>query len=175
MPGGADLADCRLSWAGAIEAVSSGSVFRSGACPVPDSGMNAVYSFTDGNTTWEFIITTYQGSPQPNVQQVFIEIDESKGTIARLKESKENTCSGRIFINGQEYELARIKGRGNATWTDYGYFKKPYNIKLDTKIRFPGTGADKTKNWSFLAEGADPSHYGWRDQASACGSDRRSD
>jgi hypothetical protein len=46
----------------------------------------------------------------------------------------------------------RIRGRGNATW---GYPKKPYKIKLDSKANILGMGNDK--DWVLLANYCDKS------------------
>jgi hypothetical protein len=47
----------------------------------------------------------------------------------------------------------KIKGRGNATWTNYP--KKPYRIKLDKKAEILGMPSDK--DWVLLAEYTDKS------------------
>lgn len=39
-----------------------------------------------------------------------------------------------------------MKGRGNSTW---GYPKKPYNIKLDSKAKL--FGMEKAKSWCLIA------------------------
>ena len=155
LPGNADIETCFLSWDGDMQATVDGTTYTSGMCPVPPVNTEKIYSFGNGSQTLaSFNIVTYQGSP--NVQRVFIDIDESQGTIAKMDSDKENTCSGAIYINEQQYELTKMKGRGNATW-DFAEDKKPYNITLGNKINFPGVASKKTKKWSFLAEVTDHS------------------
>ena len=76
---------------------------------------------------------------------VFIEIDESEGshTIAQMDgdPNHELACSGTINIDGTQYELSKMKGRGNATWRN-GTDKLPYNITLGKKINWPGLDSE---------------------------------
>ena len=46
-----------------------------------------------------------------------------------------------------------IRGRGNSTW---GYDKKPYKLKLDTKSALAGLPSEK--DWVLLADAVDDSH-----------------
>ena len=55
------------------------------------------------------------------------------------------------FAEGYEGPM-RARGRGNATW---GYKKKPYRFKLDTKSEILGMPSDK--DWVLLAEYCDKS------------------
>ena len=151
--------NCYFSWDGGATVTVGGVTYESGMCPIPAPGTQASYAFKNGNTTLvTYTIVTYQGSD--SVQAVFIEIDESDGkpTIAQMDadDKHEVTCSGTIFINGQEYVLDKMKGRGNATWSSTDD-KKPYNITLGKKINFPGVDSEKTKKWSLLAEALDHS------------------
>ncbi|MBO4677098.1 MAG: InlB B-repeat-containing protein, partial [Oscillospiraceae bacterium] len=157
LPGNAVPANCFLSWDGGATVTINGTPYESGACPLPQVGTETTYDFKNGNQSLASLkIVVYQGSP--NVQSVFIEINESLGTIAAMdNDINHNTvCSGTIFINGVQYELTKMKGRGNATWTG-SEDKKPYNITLGKKINFPGINSEKTKKWSFLAEITDHS------------------
>jgi uncharacterized repeat protein (TIGR02543 family) len=157
LPGNAVPANCFLSWDGGATVTINGTTYESGACPLPQVGTETTYEFKNGNQSLVSLkIVVYQGSP--NVQSVFIEIDESLGTIAAMdNDINHNTvCSGTIYINGVQYELTKMKGRGNATWTG-SEDKKPYNITLGKKINFPGINSEKTKKWSFLAEITDHS------------------
>ena len=159
LPASVDVSQCFLSWDNSLTATVGGTGYASGACPIP--------AVADGqqtyviNDTTEFKVTTYQGSP--SVPAVFIDIDESKGTIAAMDgDLNHNTaCTGRINIGGQWYEMPKMKGRGNATWTE-AKDKKPYNITLGAKIQFPGVDSEPTKKWSFLAENLDHSLLGNR-------------
>ena len=159
LPGNVDPENCFLSWDGGALAAVNGPAFSSGACPVPppNTGTETTYTFKDGDHTLTSLqIISYQGSE--NVTPVFIDIDESKGTIAAMDGDENHIaeCSGRINIGGQWYGMAKIKGRGNATWKE-AKDKKPYNITLEKKINFPGIDSAKTKKWSFLAEVLDHS------------------
>jgi hypothetical protein len=65
--------------------------------------------------------------------------------------SKENYVQADISIDGKniysDYTgTTRIKGRGNSTW---GYPKKPYRLKLDSKASLLGLSAEK--DWVLLA------------------------
>ena len=149
LPGNVTSANCFLSWDGDGTVILNGTPYSSGACPVPDPSVGTtIYTFRDGDRTLASLnLVTYQGSAA--VTPVFIEIDESQGTIAAMKSSKDNSCSGIIYIGGQQYTLSKMKGRGNATW-DNAQDKKPYNITLESKIKFPGIDSDKPKSGPFL-------------------------
>lgn len=156
LPGNADREKCYLSWdGGAMATTPDGTTYESGDCPIPLENEEKNYTFKNGNQTLtQLRIVTYQGSP--NVTPVFIEIDESQGSIAQMQADKNNTCSGTIFIDGQQYVLEKMKGRGNASWSN-ALDKKPYNINLGSKINFPGVDSEKTKKWTLLAEVLDRS------------------
>ena len=159
LPGNADPEACFLSWDGGARAVVDGKAYRSGKCPIPPADTQKTISFKSGfKSLGACNIIAYRGSP--DVTPVFIDIDESEGnnTIEQMNGDPEHEteCAGRININGDWYDMPKIKGRGNATWTG-SEDKKPYNVTLDEKINFPGIDSDKTKKWSFLAEMADHS------------------
>ena len=159
-----DLATCYLFWDGDIQATVDGITYSSGECPIPSLEESKTYSFVDGNQTLaSFTISTYQGSEA--VVPVFIDIDETgdNPTIAEMDGDRDHnvTCTGSINIDGDWYEMPKIKGRGNATWKESDD-KKPYNITLGTKIKFPGIESKKTKKWSFMAEILDHSLLGNR-------------
>ncbi|MBQ3321851.1 MAG: CotH kinase family protein [Firmicutes bacterium] len=161
LPGNVSLENCFLSWDGDALATVNGTDYPSGECPIPESDAETTYTFKNGSTTIAtFKITKYQGSDNNGVQRVFIDIDESgeNPTIKQMDddENHEVTCTGRININGTWYDMPKIKGRGNATWSG-AKDKKPYNVTLDSKIIFPGVSSDSTKKWSFLAEITDHS------------------
>ena len=158
LPGNANLENCFLSWDGGLEAAVGNETYSSGACPIPPLNTEQTYSFKNGTRTTTFKTITYQGSSE--VTPVFIEVDESNGnpTIAQMDADNDHviTCVGDINIDGEWYDMTKMKGRGNATWNE-AKDKKPYNITLDTKINFPGIDSKKTKKWTFLAEVLDRS------------------
>ncbi|MBQ2677280.1 MAG: CotH kinase family protein, partial [Firmicutes bacterium] len=162
LPGDAVLDNCFLSWDGDMTATVDNKSYASGECPIPAPNTETTYNFKDENQTFKtFNIATYQGSV--NVVPVFIDIDESQGTIEAMDNDKEHDkeCTGRINIDGHWYEMPKIKGRGNATWKE-AKDKKPYNVTLGDKIKFPGIDSAKTKKWSLLAENLDRSLLGNR-------------
>ena len=156
LPGNVDPAKCFFSWADGLKATLDGKQYDSGACPIPAPGETKTYTFTKGTTTKSFEVKTWQGSE--SVKPIFIEIDESKGTIAAMdNDSKhEASCSGIVFIDGQQCVLSKIKGRGNYTWSQ-ARDKKAYNLSLDTKVSILGIDSPATKKWSILSEVADRS------------------
>ena len=159
LPGNADLEKCFLSWDGGARAAVDGRSYRSGRCPIPPADMQKTFSFKSGfKSLSSYDVIMYKGSS--DVPPVFIDIDESDGnnTIAQMNGDPEHEteCTGRININGDWYDMPKIKGRGNVTWQG-AKDKKPYNVTLDKKINFPGIDSDKTKKWSLLAEMADHS------------------
>lgn len=163
LPGNVDLSKCFLSWDGGSQVTLNNVVYESGTCLLPSpstvpytSNNGTAYAFKSGNSTLAtFYIIVYQGSP--NVEQVFIDIDETQGTIAAMDsdEDHETICKGRICINGTWYDMPQIKGRGNYTWWNSDD-KRPYNVSLGKKITF-GLDTPSTKKWSFLAEISDHS------------------
>ena len=164
LPGNANLSKCFLSWDGGAQVRLNRENYESGQCPLP-SPSTAPYSSTNTGTAYRFRngstnlttfnIMVYQGSP--NVEQVFIDINEDYGTIAAMDGDRnhELTCKGRICINGTWYGMPKIKGRGNYTWWE-SIDKRPYNVNLDQEIDF-GLDTPVTSKWSFLAEIADHS------------------
>ncbi|MBQ1522636.1 MAG: CotH kinase family protein [Erysipelotrichaceae bacterium] len=97
---------------------------------------------------------------------VYINIDESQGTIARMYDSVDHNvyCYGTISISVPENfhysDFAdkvlksvdglqmSMRGRGNSTWSAYTE-KKPFKIKLDKKADILGLG--ENKHWVLLA------------------------
>jgi len=157
LPGNALPEHCFLSWDGDITAVTGGISYRSGTCPAPAPGTEKIYSFMKGSQPLgSFHIKTYQGSS--GVQSVFIDIDESRGTIAAMEgdPDQEISCTGRISINGQWYTMPKIKGRGNNSWS-IAKDKFSYNVTLDSKITIAGIDSAATKKWSLLSEVSDHS------------------
>ena len=98
--------------------------------------------------TYEVTVKIFTGLPivrivTENNQQITSKEDYVNGTVTISKTS--------AFAEGYEGSM-RIRGRGNAT---FGYPKKPYRIKLDSKseiLRMPSN-----KDWVLLAEYCDKS------------------
>ena len=156
LPGNVDPAKCFFSWADGLQASVDGQTYASGACPVPAPDESKTYTFTKGSSTQTFTVKTFQGSS--TVKPIFIDIDESKGTIAAMDgdPDHETSCSGMIYIDGEEFTLSKIKGRGNYTWSQ-ARDKKAYNLTLDRKCSILGIDSPQTKKWSILGEIADHS------------------
>ena len=168
LPGCADPDACFLEWEGEdVYVYVNGDSYISGQCPIPPVGEEWNYYFWYQDNQGEiqsygpYPLVTYQGSE--DVQAVFIEIDESEGTIAAMNNDSdhETTCTGEICIDGTWYTLSKMKGRGNVTWNNSSG-KKPYNLTLGKKINWPGIDSKKTKKWSILAEPYDESLLGNR-------------
>lgn len=99
---------------------------------------------------------------------VYLNIDETKGSIKDMNESPDHSvyCYGTISIDvpegfrysdypdvnpvGLENVEMSIRGRGNSTWNKN---KKPYKIKLDKKAEVLGLA--KNKHWVLIANDAD--------------------
>lgn len=85
-------------------------------------------------------------------------IDTESSTMDYIHEEKGNKESGVIRIydaDGKESytgNLSFIKGRGNATWTDFE--KKPYSLKLEESAALLGMG--EAQKWILLANAGDP-------------------
>ena len=156
LPGNADPAVCRLSWEGGLNASFDGAAYPSGTLPIPAPGETETYTFTLGSSVRSFTVTTWQGSAQ--LKPVFMEIDESQGTIAAMNnDPNHNTeCHGLIYIDGEEFVLDKMKGRGNYAWSQ-SKDKRAYNVNLGKKAAILGMDVEKTKKYSFLANVCDHS------------------
>ena len=109
--------------------------------------------------------------PDNGIPVVYIEIDETQGTIEEMIASVNHSfyCYGTIRIEvpeGFHYVdfpdlpcesvgpiSMSIRGRGNSSWKQAN--KKPYKIKLDTKTDIFGLGTNK--HWALLANAFDES------------------
>ncbi len=72
--------------------------------------------------------------------------------------SKEDYLRAYLVVDGKGMfenfiDSIKVRGRGNSTW---GYPKKPYKIKLDSKESI--LGLKKEKKWVLLANYLDPTH-----------------
>lgn len=110
--------------------------------------------------------------PDNGIPVVYINIDESQGTIRQMYDSVDHSvyCYGTISISVpegfhysdfQETVLKSVdglamsmRGRGNSTWSAYTE-KKPFKIKLDKKADILGLG--ENKHWVLLANHFDSS------------------
>ena len=160
LPGGVDASQLRLSWDDADITVSVGGVvYASGTAPIPAVGGKATYKIKKGLAVALVTIKTLQGSA--DVEPLFLELDESLGTIDAMNSDKEHEteCFGRAMF-GDINKPISMKGRGNSTWK---FDKKPYNItfykkddyaKKDKTEMIPGV---KAKKWSLIANYLDNS------------------
>ena len=108
--------------------------------------------------------------PDNGIPVVYINIDETQGTIQEMIESPNHSvyCYGTVSIvvpEGFHYSdfpdtacesftglSMSIRGRGNSTWQKS--MKKPYKIKLDQKADLFGLGSNK--HWALVANALDP-------------------
>ena len=127
LPGKADVSKLCLSWDDpAVTLKKDDVVYRSGTAPIPAAGKSAVYQIAKGKAVALVTIKTVQGSV--GVEPMFLELDESLGTIAAMNadDEHETKCFGKVLFDGHDNYVS-IKGRGNSTWS---FSKKPYNITL---------------------------------------------
>ena len=112
---------------------------------------------------------TESEKPDNGLPVIWLNIDESQGTIEDMIASKDHSvyCYGTLSIEvpeGFHYsdfpDLScesfadlemNIRGRGNSTWAHQG--KKPFKIKLDKKEDLFGLG--KNKHWVLIANAFD--------------------
>ncbi len=156
LPGNADVSQCFFSWEGGLPATVNGVSYESGALPIPRPGQTETYTFRLNGKTASFTIKTFQGAS--DVAPIFIEIDESFGTIAAMNgdPNHDTTCTGVIYIDGALHQLPKMKGRGNYAWSQ-SKDKRAYNITLGAKTNLLGIDSEKTKKWSLLANVCDHS------------------
>lgn len=156
IPGNVDPTACCFSWEGGLSASWNGQSWSSGALPIPAPGQTETYSFEGSGAAVSFTVTTWQGSDQ--LKPVFMEIDESQGTIAAMNGDPNHNaeCHGLIYIDGVEHVLDKMKGRGNYAWSQ-SKDKRAYNVTLGKKATILGMDIEKTKKYSFLANVCDHS------------------
>ena len=127
LPGKADVSNLFLSWDDpAVTLKKDGVVYQSGTAQIPAAGERAVYQITKGKAVALVTIKTVQGAS--GVEPMFLELDESLGTIDAMNsdDEHETRCYGKVLFDGHD-NFVSIKGRGNSTWK---FSKKPYNITL---------------------------------------------
>lgn len=107
----------------------------------------------------EYGLTVMQSA---NIAAMYIKSDDAvKKGLHYVESVKGNKGSGKMdMVNADgsvvySGELAQIKGRGNSTWAA---FKKPFQIKLGTKMDLCQTGDsdNANKTWVLLANSFDP-------------------
>lgn len=120
----------------------------------------------------EPILTTEQTVVNNGIPVIYLNIDESSGTIDAMNNDPDHNtlCYGTLdfTLPSPDFKYAdldtdlkeyynlemQVKGRGNSTWFDE---KKPYKIKLDKKTDLLGLGSDeKNKHWVLIANAYDP-------------------
>lgn len=156
LPGEVNTDACFLRWTGeGVALASDGTAYESGTAPIAPAGGSVSYTID----SVKYTVTTVQGSPY--VEGLFLNIDESMGTIKAMNSDKshETSCYGTLSFDGDEYYMS-IKGRGNSTWDAD---KKPYNITFYKKADFDKKksvsliSGTEAKKWSLLANDVDPS------------------
>ena len=160
LPGQTDASKLCFSWDDTGITVSkNGVAYENGTAPVAPAGESVTYKVTKGLAVAYVKVKTVQGSA--DVEPMFLELDESLGTIDAMNSDKihETSCYGKVLFDGIDKPIS-IKGRGNSTWSAE---KKPYNItiykkddyaKKDNAELIPSV---KAKKWSLLANHLDNS------------------
>lgn len=155
LPGKVDASRLCFAWDDDTITVSkNGEVFESGTAPVAAPGKSVTYKIKKNLAFALLTVKTVQGSP--DVEPMYLELDESMGTIEAMNSDKdhETECWGAAKFDGKNDYNISIKGRGNSTWD---LDKKPYNItfykkadfaKKDSVMLIDGT---KAKKWSIVA------------------------
>ena len=155
LPGNVDASGLCFSWDDSTITVSrDGTVYESGTAPVAEPGKSITYKIKKNLAFALLTVKTVQGSP--DVEPLYLELDESMGTIDAMNSDKahETECFGRAIFEDIGSKPISIKGRGNSTWD---LDKKPYNItfykkddfdKKDKAEMIPGC---KSKKWSIVA------------------------
>ena len=161
LPSSADLSELALWFEGepvtltACEqsiTVTSGQAFDLAAlCSPADNGVSSVtLSREDVSVPIKIMVSA-------NIGSMFItSADPVNKGRDYVEEVKGNKATGRMTLLGADGEpvytgsLTQIKGRGNSTW---GWYKKPYQIKLDKKTDLLETGdpGEAAKTWILLA------------------------
>lgn len=128
--------------------------FKSGEAPIAAPGEKVTYKVKNGLAIAYLTVKTVQGSP--DVEPMYLNIDESLGTIKAMNgdDDHETMCYGKVRFGEKNKDMS-IKGRGNSTWS---MPKKPYNMtiykndkyKEKDKVRFID-GGDKSNKWTLLA------------------------
>jgi spore coat protein CotH len=155
LPGSADTDALRFSWdSKGVTFRNGGKTYKSGKAPIAKAGESITYTVSNGSLSAPLTIRTIKGSP--NVDAMFLEIDESKGSIPsmQLDLSQEAAVYGKVKVGDHKKKYIKLKGRGNSTWF---MPKKPYNFTVydddtySSKDKTQLIDGVKAKKWSLLA------------------------
>ena len=116
LPGKVDVSKLCFSWDDTGITVSkNGVAYENGTAPVAPAGESVTYKVTKGLAAAYVKVKTVQGSA--DVEPMFLELDESLGTIDAMNGDKihETSCYGKVLFDGIDKPIS-IKGRGNSTW-----------------------------------------------------------
>ena len=155
LPGKVYVNDLSYSWSNEDVVLMMGDTeFKSGEAPIAAPGEKVTYKVKNGLAIAYLTVKTVQGSP--DVEPMYLNIDESLGTIKAMNgdDDHETMCYGKVRFGEKNKDMS-IKGRGNSTWS---MPKKPYNMtiykndkyKEKDKVRFID-GGDKSNKWTLLA------------------------
>ncbi|MBR5752878.1 MAG: CotH kinase family protein, partial [Clostridia bacterium] len=155
LPGSANAKKLRLAWdAKDVTFSRNGKTYKSGKAPIAPAGKTYKYKVSKGGLSAILKVKTVQGSS--DVDAMFLEIDESKGSILamQLDSDHETSCYGKMKVGDHKKKYVSIKGRGSSTWL---MPKKPYNMTVYDDETY--TSKDKTelidgvkvKKWTLLA------------------------
>ncbi len=155
LPGSADTSELRLSWTNEDVVLKKGEKsYQSGKAPIAKDGKKVTYTVSKGQLSAKLTIKTMKGSS--DVDAMFLEIDESKGSILNmnLDTDHETLCYGEAKVGDHKKKYVTVKGRGSSTWI---MPKKPYNITVyddetyTTKDKTEFIDGVKKKKWTLLA------------------------
>ena len=163
LPGKAAADKLCFSWDDASVTLSRDGVdYSSGSAPIAAENESVTYQVKKGAVVSTVTVKTLKGSS--SVEPMFLEIDESLGTIDAMNsdENHDTKCYGSVVFDDVSKYMS-IKGRGNSTWGTWGFAKKPYNITIyedagyqdSKKVEF--VKGVKTKKWSLIANFLDNS------------------
>ena len=163
LPGKAAADKLCFSWDDASVTLSRDGVdYSSGSAPIAAENESVTYQVKKGAVVSTVTVKTLKGSS--SVEPMFLEIDESLGTIDAMNsdENHDTKCYGSVVFDDVSKYMS-IKGRGIPTWGTWGFAKKPYNITIyedagyqDSKKVELVKGV-KTKKWSLIANFLDNS------------------
>lgn len=147
LPGKVDFNQLSYSWDDPDVVLMMGKTeFRSGEAPIAAPGEKVTYMVKNGLAFAYLTVKTMQGSP--DVEPMYLSIDESLGTIKAMNsdDTKETMCYGSLLVNDKNVCMS-IKGRGNSTWS---MPKKPYNITLYKNEKYDSVEKNTTKEKLIL-------------------------
>ena len=161
LPGSADTAKLCFSWSGRDVTFSkNGKSYKSGKAPIAKAGETVTYTVSNGKLSAPLTIRTMKGSS--NVDAMFLELDESKGSILemQLDPDHEEECYGLVKVGDHKKKYIKLKGRGTSSWR---VPKKSYIFTVyddgtyTTKDKTQLIKGVKKKKWTLLANYLDNS------------------